>query len=410
MDSVRVVDNNGRISTPWTVEGKHQEFMRIIEDPKESIMLYQKLASSVNSEALLLVPSSLELIRAKKLGIIDKLIEASEKRGAVVRILSPKDESNAQLVRSIQNAAKGVTILPNQNYPLSSIILIVNSNEFIRAETKNFPEQESDSTIGLGVYSSSKAGVDTFRIIFDVLWNQTTINEEFRKREKMKDEFIAVASHELRTPIQPIIGYAFLARKGKVSQEEAWDAVLTEARRLQKLANDILDVSKMESGNVIYFMDNEKINRILDSIANSVRNDLPAGVEIKVEYEESEADLDVWLDRSRFTQVISNLLANAMKFTEKGLIKIQCKALTNENNVEIRISDTGRGISEEMLPLLFEKFATRGHGNVQNNKGTGLGLYICKAIVNGHNGQITAFNNSEVGATFMITLPISLKK
>lgn len=118
----------------------------------------------------------------------------------------------------------------------------------------------------------------------------------------------------------------------------------------------------------------------------------------------------IWIDRSRITQVISKLLNNAMKFTERGRIRILCKALHNENKIEISVTDAGRGISDEMKPILFQKFATRGHGNVQNNNGTGLGLYLCKAIVNGHYGDISAFNNSEGGATFVVTLPISIRK
>lgn len=409
MDSLEAVSKAGRIS-PVQIGGRNNEIMRSIDDPKESIMLYQRLASSVISEALLLLPSSLELVRAEELGIISKLIQGSEERGAEVRILCPHDESNSHLVCSIKNGPKRVAILPYQKYCFSSILLIVNSNEFIHMELKNLTEEASESVVGLAVHSNSKPSVETFKTFFNVLWNQTSLNEEFRKRDKVKDEFIAVASHELRTPIQPILGYAYMAKKGKVSQEEAWDAVLKEARRLQKLANDILDVSKMESGNIIYFMDNEKINRLLVSAANSVKSELPANVEISVEFDQADADLEIWIDRSRMTQVISNLLGNAVKFTERGRIRIITRALHNENKIEIRISDTGRGISDDMLPLLFEKFATRGHGNVQNHKGTGLGLYICKAIVNGHNGEISAFNNSDAGATFVITLPIIIKK
>lgn len=409
MDSLEAVSKAGRIS-PVQIGGRNNEIMRSIDDPKESIMLYQRLASSVISEALLLLPSSLELVRAEALGIISKLIQGSEERGAEVRILCPHDESNSHLVCSIKNGPKRVAILPYQKYCFSSILLIVNSNEFIHMELKNLTEEASESVVGLAVHSNSKPSVETFKTFFNVLWNQTSLNEEFRKRDKVKDEFIAVASHELRTPIQPILGYAYMAKKGKVSQEEAWDAVLKEARRLQKLANDILDVSKMESGNIIYFMDNEKINRLLVSAANSVKSELPANVEISVEFDQADADLEIWIDRSRMTQVISNLLGNAVKFTERGRIRIITRALHNENKIEIRISDTGRGISDDMLPLLFEKFATRGHGNVQNHKGTGLGLYICKAIVNGHNGEISAFNNSDAGATFVITLPIIIKK
>ena len=410
MEASGIVGQSGIIGQPLMTRGNTQEIMRVIEDPRESMTLYQHLAFSVKSEALLLLPSSLELVRAHQLGIIDELVEASEKRGATVRILSPIDESNNSLLQSIQGASKRVTVLPYQKYNFRSIFFIVDSSEFIRAELKNPDAQQFESAVGLSVYSNSKPSVDSFKTFFDVLWNQMSLNEGFRKRDKLKDEFIAVASHELRTPIQPIIGYAFLAKKGKVSQEEAWDAVLKEARRLQQLANDILDVSKMESGNIMYFMDNDKINALLVSIANSIKNELPPNVNISVEFDEAEADLEIWIDRSRITQVISNLLNNAMKFTERGRIRILCKALHNENKIEISVTDTGRGISDEMMPILFQKFATRGHGNVQNNNGTGLGLYLCKAIMNGHNGDISAFNNSEGGATFVITLPISIRK
>ena len=102
-----------------------------------------------------------------------------------------------------------------------------------------------------------------------------------------------------------------------------------------------------------------------------------------------------WID-SRVTHSISNLLNNAMKFTERGRIRILCKALHNENAIEISVTDTGRGISDEMMQILFQKFATGGHGNVQNSNGTGLGLYLCKVIVNGHNGDISAFTTAKV--------------
>jgi len=286
----------------------------------------------------------------------------------------------------------------------------VNSEEFIRADLKNSDSKEIEAALGLAVYSNSRPSIESFKTFFDVLYNQIIINEDFRKREKVKDEFIAVASHELRTPIQPILGFAFLARKGKMKQEEAWDGVLKEARRLQQLANDILDVSKMESGSMMYFMENERVNQILVSLANSVKNDLPSNVQISVEYPEADANIEIRLDRSRFIQVISNLIGNAIKFTENGSIKIQSKTLRNENKIEITVSDTGKGLSVDILPLLFQKFATKGHGNVQNHKGTGLGLFICKAIVNAHNGHMSAFNNKDGGATFVITLPILAKK
>ena len=232
--------------------------------------------------------------------------------------------------------------------------------------------------------------------------------DDLKKKELLQDEFIAVASHELRTPIQPILGFALLARKGLMSEEQAWDGVLEEARKLQHLANDILDVSRIESATLKYDMKNEKINHLLTSITESVRNEIKKQeVSISLGYHEAEADIEIEVDRARITQLITNIVGNAIKFTDKGFIRIESKAIPEQSELEIRISDTGKGIADEVMPKLFEKFVTKGHGNIQNNKGTGLGLYISKAIVKAHGGEISAFNNKDGGATFLIVLPIS---
>jgi signal transduction histidine kinase len=225
--------------------------------------------------------------------------------------------------------------------------------------------------------------------------------------EKMKDEFVAVASHELRTPIQPILGFAMLAKRGIMSEEKAWEGVLREARRLQQLANDILDVTRIEAGGVNYAFGKLRINELLCSIVDSYRLDLQPEICLNVIHDDSEIDFEIEADRARITQVVANLISNSIKFTEKGGIRVESRVLRESNEFEIRVVDNGRGLSEEILPVLFEKFATKGHGNVANNKGTGLGLYITKSIVEAHKGQISAFNNSDSGATFLVRLPIS---
>jgi signal transduction histidine kinase len=232
--------------------------------------------------------------------------------------------------------------------------------------------------------------------------------DDLRKKEQIQDEFISVASHELRTPIQPILGFALLARKGLMSEEEAWDGVLEEARKLQHLANDILDVSRIESRTLKYEMKNEKINQLLASITDSLRNQIQKKeVSLEFFYNEAEGELEIEVDRARITQLVTNIVVNAIKFTDKGTVSIESKAFVEQNKFEIRISDTGKGIADEVMPKLFEKFVTKGHGNIENNKGTGLGLYISKAIVKAHGGEISAFNNKDEGATFLIVLPIS---
>jgi signal transduction histidine kinase len=116
-----------------------------------------------------------------------------------------------------------------------------------------------------------------------------------------------------------------------------------------------------------------------------------------------EHDVEIELDADRMAQVLTNILGNAAKFTKEGKIRIEAYQPSEKGLIEIRISDTGGGIPEEMLPRLFEKFATKDVGDSAKH-GTGLGLYISKAIVKAHNGEVTAFNNSKGGATFVISL------
>ena len=229
-------------------------------------------------------------------------------------------------------------------------------------------------------------------------------SEESRRKEILKNEFIAVASHELRTPIQPILGFALLAKKGKVSQEQAWDGVLKEARRLQQLANDILDVSRIESKTIIYRIEPVRLNELLKTVVESHQNDLKKDLAIKLN---ADTEIEIEADRSRLTQVVSNLLGNAIKFTPSGVVEISAKVITEESVVEISVTDTGPGIPREVLPRLFTKFATKSHGDAVTSDGTGLGLFICKAIVEGHRGSIRGRNNEGgVGATFTIRLPL----
>ncbi len=227
-------------------------------------------------------------------------------------------------------------------------------------------------------------------------------NKRLMDADNLKTEFISIASHELRTPIQPILGYAMMARLGKVGNEEAWDAVLTAARRLQQLSNDILDVTKIESHNLRLNLDNIRIHELLANIINSVRLNSKKDILLDLVSDRDSENLELKLDRSRITQVFTNILENAIKFTDHGKIIVSCDV--DQTFSKIRITDTGAGIPADIVPVLFTKFATKNHGQA-SGQGTGLGLYISKAIVEAHGGNIKALNNESGGATFEITLP-----
>ncbi|AIF84976.1 PAS domain S-box [Candidatus Nitrososphaera evergladensis SR1] len=230
-------------------------------------------------------------------------------------------------------------------------------------------------------------------------------NKELRRKESLKDEFIAIASHELRTPIQPILGLALLAKKGQISQEEAWDSVLKEARRLTQLANDILDVSRIENGTLRYNFARANVSEIIEYVVNALRtSELGKDIDFSIVMDESARAAYCDLDRQRITQVLMNVIGNAAKFTIKGRVNIEARADVKNSRYDIMVSDTGGGIPEAVLPHMFKKFITKSVGEGEKH-GSGLGLFISRAIIAAHNGAIYLYNNDENGATFVIRLP-----
>lgn len=231
-------------------------------------------------------------------------------------------------------------------------------------------------------------------------------NIELRHKDKLKDEFLSVASHELRTPIQPILNYVELAKKGHIKVEEAFEGIAKNAKRLQQLANDILDVGGIESGQLTYTMTNISLNDLILNVASSAKVNLNGDVSLITKL---DSDVQIYADPSRITQVLTNVIGNAIKFTTRGTIEAETRVFADKNEVEIKISDTGTGIPDYILPDLFGKFVTSSTKD-KTQSGRGLGLYTSKAVVNAHKGEISAHNNSKGGATFTIVLPIDSNK
>lgn len=231
-------------------------------------------------------------------------------------------------------------------------------------------------------------------------------NQDLKKLDKLKDQFIGIASHELRGPIHPILGYASMAKGGKIQPQVALDVIHQQALKLRQLASDILDVSRMDSGNLSYNMQKVKINELLLNALIAAGGTVnPENVSIVAKIDERNKDLEVLADKDRIGQVFTNVIGNAVKFTRKGSITAATHVNSDSNTIEISISDTGGGIPEDILPNLFGKFVTKNVADT-NKEGTGLGLYISKSIVNAHSGTIEAYN-SNGGATFKIVLPIN---
>jgi signal transduction histidine kinase len=245
--------------------------------------------------------------------------------------------------------------------------------------------------------------------------------ERLRESDKMKTEFINVAAHELRTPIQPILGLSEVlrSRTKDVQQQELLDVIIRNARRSQGLTNDILDVTKIESQSLNlkkeWFNLNDVItNTLTDIISNRESSNRNGDRVIKFLYHPQ--NIFVEADKGRITQVIFNLLSNAVKFTkakeEEGqrTVSISAETIDDGEEVLVTVRDTGIGIDPEIMPRLFEKFISKSY------QGTGLGLFISKSIIKAHGGRIWSENNNNVdkdskegGSTFYFSLPLVKK-
>lgn len=229
-------------------------------------------------------------------------------------------------------------------------------------------------------------------------------NDELTKLDKMKTEFLSVASHELKTPIQPIMSYAELGKSGRVKPEIAFDEIKKNSLRLGKLANDILDVSRIEGGRLNLAKEYIKVNDMISDFVNTSRVSLNNDISIELRMTAPD-NLSVLADRARLNQVLFNIVGNAVKFTKQGIIMVETNVVEFGKQVEITITDNGPGIHKDILPKLFDKFASRNGHNSGNEGGTGLGLYLSKAIIEAHGGSVSASNNKAKGARFEIILP-----
>ena len=237
-------------------------------------------------------------------------------------------------------------------------------------------------------------------------------NEQLRQHDKIEKEFINMAAHELRTPIQPILGLADVLRDYVTDshQSKLLDVIMRNAKRLQRLSCDILDVSKIESSLLKISKSKIDLNEKIKNVINDVENGYDDGnnSNVKIIFEPKET-IFVYADKDRIHQVLSNLLNNAIKYTKNGTVTINTSIANGSNNnanddkeAIVTIMDTGCGITPEIMQKLFSKFVTT------SSHGTGLGLFISKGIIEAHGGRIWAENNSNgVGSSFSFSLPFT---
>ncbi|MFL6394222.1 MAG: histidine kinase dimerization/phospho-acceptor domain-containing protein [Nitrososphaeraceae archaeon] len=334
-------------------EGIDAEVFEVFNNGEKVGQIVLDLARSAEKEMLIHLPNDKSMVRLERLGVIDEIIQASRK-GVVVKILCPLSKENTHIVKKIYDNSTTTEILNGNKSPYG--MYIVDGERFLRAEVKELQAENFSEAIGRAVYSNSKRSVESFKSIFELFWNERTLNEELKRADKMQKEFINIASHELRTPTQAILSYSELLQKHPERKEEMIQALSRNAGRLQRLTDDILDVTRIESETLMLKIEPLNIGDLISSIVEDYRNQIEKNNDNVELYhykpENNDDSIIVEADRARLIQVISNLLDNAVKITNKqyskrGSIYVNMEKKNKNGNkkqeVIVAIKDNGTG-------------------------------------------------------------------
>lgn len=410
----------------------------IIRNPADAYQLYNNLVNSAGSEIMLLLPAS-SPDRADVPHSTLRSLEDASRRGVQVRVLATSS------IKLPVNSGVTVRHIYREGATERLEILIVD-----RKASLEYGIKEGHDTVS--IYSSSLSTTKSFVTMFDSLWDQAAAYDKFkeadhfkdeyihkqrelydklREADRLKDEFINIAAHELRTPIMPILGGLELieSKLGNIdsSIKEELAIIGRNAERLLKLSEDILQASRIETGRLKLYVEQVNLNTIVSDVIIDVEQkyrqvakapavetaDLRSlimhivGEQTErnsrnvITFEPYEPTLMIECDRGKVGEVLFNIIDNAMKFIDEREGSIFVSTRLSGPNVLVSVKDNGMGIDPSIKDKMFEKFTTR------SEKGSGLGLFIAKSIVDAHGGSIWAGNNSDgKGATFTFNLPV----
>src|SRR5215469_10146455 len=394
--------------------------IEIIRNTRDAIKRSFDLVQSAR-EVLRIFSSIPAFRRQVRVGVLH-LFKESIERGVKVRVLIPADyQQITQIINEVNLVLPDLSIRCVDKSLQNTIgILVIDRKESLIVETKDDTKDSSYEAAGLGAYYDSKPISLSYASIFDCLWKQAELyeklsetHEQLKIHNKMQKEFLDIAAHELRTPIQPILGLTqFLIsnkRMDRTAQEEKLNVIARNAKRLKLLTDDILDVTKIEGQTLQLKKELVNLSHLISNTVEKIKNQMGHDENVELVFNSVNHNVVfVEADKQRIAQVISNLVSNAIKFTKRGMVFISIKENEQDNNLQkfvvVTVKDTGTGIDSEMFPRLFEKFASK------SCKGTGLGLFICKSIVEAHGGRIWGENNAHgKGATFAFSLPLQLE-
>lgn len=430
------------------------EKIQILSEPKTVLKIYIDKLKSASSNINLVYPTVNAFNRHRNIGVIEILRDLAETSNVKVRVLLPWtrfDKKYGTEIRAHFGNLIEFKILDRKAESTATIVVIDKKLALVM-ELKDDSKNSIEEAIAYALLTTSKYITLSYISMFNTLWRQSELNEfiteqnlelkmkneelsqhqtelqesfqylaevnkdltaanlKIQAHSKVQTEFINVAAHELRTPTQAIIGYCEMIESLPERSKDYIARLKRNAERLYGLTSDILDATKIEIGALTMKMTHFNLTETIDEVIYDIRK------KAYLVYKESGAvdnlipnikfsekrPLFIQADRDRIIQVLSNLLDNAIKFSEGEAISISLIMNDSKNEVNIAVEDRGGGIDPEIYPVLFEKFTTK------SARGTGLGLFIAKNIVQAHGGKITGMNNkNSQGATFSFSLPFS---
>jgi len=423
--------------------------IEVIPSSTRAQEIYSNIVKSAAEEVLWIFPTTNAFIRQDKIGAIQLAQQAAKERNVQVRILVPASSLIEQKVQQLKEYCPDHVIDVRhieQMTETKATILVVDRKASLVMELRDDSKPTFVEAIGLSTYSNSRAGVLSYVAIFENFWKQSELYQEIKEshdqlkianeklimQDKIQNDFIKIAAHELRNPIQPILGMSQIIKSVITQKKEVninqtcdhLDVIIRNARKLQRLTDDVLDINRIQTNSLHIRKDIFNLRELIQALVDDYKspnnnemiydNNINRNIELSCLFPsitENHQNADLFLieaDRGRISQVISNLLSNALKFTSEDdtiYVTIEKKETGSIREVTVSIKDTGTGIDPEIFPRLFTKFATKSY------RGTGLGLFICKSIVEAHDGKIWAKNNSDgKGAMFAFNIPLAFQQ
>lgn len=411
--------------------------IQILRNSFQVQKLVFELLKLAKDEILIIFSTASAFHRQEKTGALGLLFDIATKNSLNIKIMTPVDDKikakkqkleNIEIINDVddnteqleeisqkkriqkQNSKKIQIRFIERQQQTTISLLIVDKKYSLAVELKDDTKDTIYEAIGLATFSNSKSTVLSYVSMFKTLWLQTELCDRLKKQDKIQKEFIDIAAHELRTPIQPILAITEIlySQKKDEDYQELLGVILRNAKRLKRLTEDLLEVAKIESNTLKLNKERFNLQEIISSIIARYKMDIKElDKTIYLKFFPEEKDLFIEGDKGRISEVIDNLLCNSIKFTPevsdsgiRGNITVIAKREGN-NRIKVIAKDTGIGIDREIMSRLFTKFATK------SDKGTGLGLYISKNIIDAHGGKIWGKNNDNgIGAEFGFVLPI----